>query len=503
MTLATAHDDGGFSGGFSPYTGSWPELDTSLLEDARGKVPAFPLHLLPDEWRQWIADTAQSAGTPVDYVAQGVLAAVAALCGAGVRIRVTPAWSESLVLWLALVGSPSSGKSPALASVREQLAQIEEGVREGDEHRRSQHAARLEDARIATDRWRDECESAANEGRPAPLRPLEAGFDRPFVPSQIVVADATMEALADVVAGNPRGVILWRDELTAWLANLGRYASGGSDRAHWLEAWAAAGITVNRRSRATPLHLPKFPVSVVGSVQPDRLAEAFQGSDDGMAARFLYAWPELPKYTSLMDRRIPRDDLPLAMLQHIAAVSNPEQPLMLTFDSQAIGFFDDFMKGLHEEAAGQPGDGLLAGWLGKGRGTVARLAGTLTLLEWSENGAQAAPRTVTRDAVESAVTLWRDYFRPHAETVFSQAGKTDRDKHARKVVRWLRTTKMTEVGRTNIRREALGQAIDAQETDQLMARLEAAGVIKLSSSVVGPKGGNTKRRWQVNPALRR
>jgi hypothetical protein len=70
-------------------------------------------------------------------------------------------------------------------------------------------------------------------------------------------------------------------------------------------------------------------------------------------------------------------------------------------------------------------------------------------------------------------------------------------------VRWLRATRTTEVGRTNIRREALGQAIDAQETDQLMARLEAAGVLKLVSSVVGPKGGNTKRRWQVNPALRR
>ena len=504
MTLANSYNDGGFSGGgFSPFTGSWPELDTSLLEDARGRVPAFPLDVFPDEWRQWVDDTAQSAGTAVDYVAQGVLAAVAALGGAGVRVRVTPAWSESLVLWLALVGSPSSGKSPALASVREQLAQIEEGVREDDEHRRSRHAAKLEDARIANERWKADCESAADEGRPAPLRPLEAAFDQPFVPSQIVVADATMEALADVVAGNPRGVILWRDELTAWLANLNRYANGGSDRVHWLEAWAAAGITVNRRSRTTPLHLPKFPVSVVGSIQPDRLAEAFQGSDDGMAARFLYAWPELPEYTPLMDRRVPRDDMALALLQHIAAVSNPEQPLTMTFDTQAVRTFDKFLRGLHEEAASQASDGLQAGWLGKGRGTVARLAGVLTLLDWSENGQQDAPRTIDRDTVEAAATLWRDYFRPHAETVFNQAGKIDRDKHARRVVRWLRTTQAREVGRINLRREALAQSVDAMETDRVIARLEEAGVLRLASSVTGPKGGNTKRRWTVNPALGR
>ena len=317
MTDTTWRDDGGFSRP-APPPGDWSDLDTSLLEEARNAVPEFPLEQLPPVWRRWVGDTAQAVGAPVDYVAQGLFAAVAALCGAGVEVRVTQAWTEPLVLWLALVGSPSSGKSPALAAVRDKLGDIESGLRAGDEDRRSRHAARLEEARIVGERWRDECQTANKAGRPVPQRPAEAGFDQPFVASQIVVADATMEALADVVSGNPRGVILWRDELTAWLANLGRY-SGGTDRAHWLEAWAAAGITVNRRSRSQPLHLPRFPVSVVGSIQPDRLAEVFEGSDDGMAARFLYAWPELPAYTSLMDRRTARDDEALAMLRAIAA----------------------------------------------------------------------------------------------------------------------------------------------------------------------------------------
>ena len=175
----------------------------------------------------------------------------------------------------------------------------------------------------------------------------------------------------------------------------------------------------------------------------------------------------------------------------------------MTFDTQAVRTFDKFLRGLHEEAASQASDGLQAGWLGKGRGTVARLAGVLTLLDWSENGQQDAPRTIDRDTVEAAATLWRDYFRPHAETVFNQAGKIDRDKHARRVVRWLRTTQAREVGRINLRREALAQSVDAMETDRVIARLEEAGVLRLASSVTGPKGGNTKRRWTVNPALGR
>jgi len=495
-TMNHAFDDSSFY----TYTKSWPELEAGLLDEARGNLPGFPLFLLPEEWRQWVEDTAQSAGTAPDYVAQGLLAAVAAICGSGVRVRVTPSWHESLVLWLALVGSPSSGKSPALSSVREQLGAIEDELREQDGQRRAEHASKAERARIATDRWKKQCEDANDDNVPVPPRPLECNFDQPFVPSQIVVADATMEALADVVAGNPRGVILWRDELTAWLANLGRYASGGSDRAHWLEAWAAAGITVNRRSRTQPLHLPKFPVSVVGSIQPDRLAEAFQGSDDGMAARFLYAWPEVPKYISLKDRRIARDDTALAMLQAIArAAGTAEQPLVMGLDDAAFDHFDGFLGGLSEDAAAA--HGLEEGWIGKGRGTVARLAGVLALLRWSENGLQEAPRTVTQEDVENAIALWAEYFRAHARTIFSQAGKIDHDRDARRVVKWLRRQRSTQISREDIRRGAMVQSISAEKADILIARLEKAGVLRPAPAEFTGRRGRPAKRWDVNPEL--
>src|SRR5450631_4707845 len=92
----------------------WPAPDPSLLEDGRPVVPAFPLDALPQPWREWVSDTACGAGAPVDYVAQAVLGAVAGLCGAGVKACVTQSWSEPLVLWQALVGAPSAGKTPAL-----------------------------------------------------------------------------------------------------------------------------------------------------------------------------------------------------------------------------------------------------------------------------------------------------------------------------------------------------------------------------------------------------
>ena len=46
------------------------------------------------------------------------------MAGAGIRIQVTRHWHEPLLLWQALVGGPSSGRSAAFARVRALLAAV-------------------------------------------------------------------------------------------------------------------------------------------------------------------------------------------------------------------------------------------------------------------------------------------------------------------------------------------------------------------------------------------
>lgn len=440
----------------SPYAiddhpmAGWPEIDTSLLEEGRGAVPAFPLELLPQPWRDWISDTARSAGAPADYVAQAVLGAVAGLCGAGVVVRVTPAWAEPLVLWQAVVGGPSSGKSPALAPVRSLLAALEDEL-------------------------------------PAPG---EAG-------PRIVVTDTAIEAIADAVSGNPRGVILWRDELSAWTA-LPAAGSDSTDRAHWLEGWAAGGVTIKRR---TPLQLKAFAVSVLGTIQPERLAEALEGDGDDLAARLLYAWPERPPYCPLAERGLARDDQALAMLRRIARKARtPDDALVLAFDAHGVKAFDDFLAGLHAELRGT--EGLWAGWLGKGSGTVARLAGALELLAWSGLAAPGLPGAIGRTQVEAAAGLWTGYFRPHARAVLDRTVPTDLEQRARRVARWLKEDRRTEVSREDIRREALAQSVNSKEADMVLYRLTGAGILRFVTGESSPRGGPRVRRWQVHPALR-
>ena len=66
---------------FAGAPAGWPTPDPNLLEDGRPVVPAFPRDAVPQPWREWVRDTADGAGAPVDYGTQAVLARSRACAG--------------------------------------------------------------------------------------------------------------------------------------------------------------------------------------------------------------------------------------------------------------------------------------------------------------------------------------------------------------------------------------------------------------------------------------
>jgi hypothetical protein len=431
----------------APPPPPWPAIAPGLLEDGRRKLPAFPLKVFPRQWREWVSDAAQWAGSSEDYVAQALLASVAGLCGQGVSARITEAWSEPVILWQALVGGPSSGKTPALEWLRRPLGTVERVL--------------------------------AREGG-----------------APVVVSDASLPALEKAVAKRRQGVLLWRDEPTAWLAGLGRKSRRDeSRRGAFLDTWGAIGLPWGRDKTA---------VSIVGSLDPERLDAALESTGDGLAARFLYVWPGPAPYRSLRTLKPVREDEAVNALQRIArAVGTPELPLVLAFEDRAVTAFDTCLERLHGETL--RAEGLLAGWLGKGRGTVARLAAVLALLDWTANRPSNAlpPTVITTQHLCAAWELWERYYRPHAQAVFERAGPSDRDRKVRQVIGWIRTRGATKLSREEVRREALRQTVKAAGADEVIQALQQAGVLReVDDEEEYPGPGRPARRWQVNPGLR-
>ena len=449
---------------------NWRDPDVSVLDDRRGPVPAVPLALLPQPWRDWIADTEKSTGAPADYVLQSVLAGVAAVCGAGVRVRVTPAWDEPLVLWQAVVGEPSTGKSAALAPMRRLLEVIEQERRAADEERRIAHAERCK----------------------------RSGEETPFMPSQVVATGADPSALlptlADIVAGNPRGVLLWRDGADAWI---GDEDEEGGHRAHWLAGWAGDAVTV-APPRQPARSLARFPVSILETIRPERLKASLEAGDDSQAGRFLFAWPGPQPYRALAVLDSSRDEEILRRLRALSLLAkSADDPCVIDVDAHGRAALDVVLAGLHDER--RKAEGLEAAWLGKSRSLIVRLAGVLELLA-TIDGKARRPGAIGAAQVEAAASLWRDYLWPHARSVFDSAELSDHTKRVRRVARWLLDKRPATVSRDDIRRRALSLSATADETESVLQRLHYLGYVQ-PDLAYRDRPGRPTTHWQVNPAL--
>ncbi|MBI2740893.1 MAG: DUF3987 domain-containing protein [Rhodospirillales bacterium] len=435
--------------------GGWGEIDPAFLDEARPPVPAFPLDVLPPFWRDWVGDTAGALGAPVDYVAQSVLAAVSGLCGAGASVRIGPRWAEPLVLWQALVGAPSSGKSPAMASVRALLATLD-----------AEQAAR------AGDRGKADDES----------------------PPGTLIEETALAAVADAVAANRCGVVLWRDDGAEWLLGAPETA-----RRQWLKAWSAHPLSLSSRRS-----VERFAASLLLALPTERLATLLTTGNE-LAARFLFAWPAPAAHCPLGAAKPARDDEALAALRRIAQKARTaDDPLEIAVDQRGLKAFDGFLADLANElreSALHETEGLETAWLGKGRGTVARLAGLLELLAWSELGSAGPRGQLGTEQIERGVRLWSDYFRPHAFALFHRAAPTERERQARRVVRWLRQCGLGEVSREQVRVEALHRSVNASDAEQVLYRLRDAGIVSRIDYELPSRGGRPPNRWCVSPRL--
>lgn len=68
------------------------------------------------------------------------------------------------------------------------------------------------------------------------------------------------------------------------------YNEGG--RAFWLESYGGRPFRIERQKAGGSITIPRLAAACLGGTQPEKLAETMRGADDGLLARFCWAWPE-------------------------------------------------------------------------------------------------------------------------------------------------------------------------------------------------------------------
>ncbi len=228
---------------------------------------SFPVSAFPAKVEQIVNEFHKAYQLPVDYYGLGILVACGAVIGNAYNLEYKNGYCLPPIIYGAIVGSSSIGKTPALKLCLNPISKIEE-----------QYEKDYKDAIL---RWEQECEGMKKKDLPPkPHR------------KDLLINDATTEAIHNVLSRNPKGLVLFQDELIAWINNLNQYRKG-SDVEFWLSNWSNSGAKINRATK-DPLFIPKPSVSVLGGLQPSVLDDlASNGKkDNGFLFRILFAFPE-------------------------------------------------------------------------------------------------------------------------------------------------------------------------------------------------------------------
>jgi hypothetical protein len=479
----------------------------SLAERHALPPPAWPHDLFPGDWGAYIAQTAEARGCPPDFIGLGLLSAVSSRIGNARWGSPWPGWREPTVLWCVAVGLPSSGKSGGLGEAEDALAEIEIEANADWEERGRDHRTIKQAAKECRAAWEAEVRTAQKNGVPSPREPLGAQEPPELARRRVFTTDPTIEKAGRLSAENPRGLLLLRDELAGWLGGMDRYGGGsGADRAFWLQAYGGRRWVPDRvKDGANGVEIPNLTWGILGGIQPDRVASLLMaGDDDGLAARFLYAWPG-PR-----PRARPRSALvagrlasALRRLDAMDWLGSPV-PVVLPFSEEAAAHIEDWqgeVAAMEAEAAG-----LYLSWIGKLPGFAVRLAVVFAHLDALATPGAPMPGEVSADAVARACGFLSDYAVPMARRVFGEAALPDAERDARRLAAWyLRqaTPRPTILNAKELRRMPNGPGLPTSErTDAALAELAAAGWCRPAPSRAGERAGRNRKDWAMNPALR-
>ena len=251
----------------SGMTRAAPAADAASAFDPweRFPVPAFPLDTLPPVIRNFVEFKARNIGVDPSAVAMAALAACSGAIDHGFSLKMMENgdWWANPRLWVLLVGPPSSKKSPAISACLKPLQARE----------------------VALWKQHDKAMAAWQQAKEAGEKSLP-----PIAPPRFTAMDITSEKLGDLLSRQDRGILVVQDELAAWIGAMDKYSGGGkgaaADRGFWLVAYNGGPFRVDRIQRGSVAG-ENLSASILGGIQPGRLAELGNLSSDGLLQRFL------------------------------------------------------------------------------------------------------------------------------------------------------------------------------------------------------------------------
>ncbi len=530
-------------------------------------VPAFDAELLPQPFRTWVVDMAHRMQCPVDFCAVGVVITLAGVIGAaiGIKPKRKDDWLIVPNCWGGVIGPPSKKKTPALQESTKPLGRLEAIQREGAQQ--AQREAADPEAKARLKLLKKELENAIKaENEAARIRKQSAAYaaatsggaddngapetkdplsrKRRLSESVRSVAevkrdlatltapvtsnlqerfrtnDATIEALHDLLSANPRGILVFRDELVGLLRGWEKQGRE-QDRAFYLEAWNGYGSFPLDRIGRGHVVCDNMCVSILGGTQPDKVRNyLYQARDenDGLLQRFqLLVYPDVRPFDGIVDEypdANARDTafaifetLARADFAALAGVGNFDKIPALRFADDAQNLFFEWYERLHRNQLENPDEApMMVEMLSKQPKTMASLALLFHLVDCA--GSIATGQAIPPVSLEAAARAadWCAYLEAHARRIYALAGNLQSQAAAALAER-IGKGQLDDLGDAgftprDIYRKQWSLLDDREIVDQALTELVDAGWLLRDVQNAGwQQRGHVK--YRVNPKVRR
>lgn len=420
--------------------------------------PALPKGLLPES----IADFATVMSDTMGVDAGGLAMAALTVCAAAIpdNIKIQPkahdpSWQESARIWTAVIGLPSTKKSPLVSAATRPLKRIDREM-----YQQYAEAKTLYDS-LSKD------EKAAN---PAPRH------------ERLRLEDTTIEAAQEVLKDSPDGLLLVQDELSGWFGAMDKYGGGGrgsqKDRAFWLQSFNGGSYTINRIGRGASF-IPNLSVCLLGGIQPELIRSIARDThDDGLLQRL---FPIVLKPAQL-GRDVPQPDVAReydTLISKCHQMRKPMRGMMqevpVRFSEGAQVVWQDVTRRNFDLAASWELVNIkLAAHIGKYDGMFARLC-----LVWHciESSGSRPASVIPEDVAVRVRDFLFGYLYPHAVAFYTDVvGLSDRQDKLLATAGWILTHRPASVTVRAVRRgDRIMRAMDNDEAESVLHQLDAFG----------------------------
>ena len=306
MGLISAYDDKTISN-----SKDWAE--PKLISQTLPPVKTLTKGMLPDSLQRYVDNNAERLSTPTEYVAIPTVISLASAFGTKVSIfpKFKDDWEIVPNLWGAIIGNPSTKKSPALDAGMKPLRNLTYKAKAEYEQAQKDFAAQKEinkhKAKALDDNLKtmakkqvaqadDAEDKITDDDLIAKAQAIaEANQSDEYEPilKRYIANDSTYQKLGEMLSQTNNGLLVERDELTELLASLDG-ESNSEAREFYLVAYNGTGSHIMDRIGRGSVFIPSHCLSIVGGIQPNKLEryleKTIKGLDnDGMMQRFQLA----------------------------------------------------------------------------------------------------------------------------------------------------------------------------------------------------------------------